>query len=155
MVAVSLDEEPMDTSQSSTIPEPIITAPELEAPSLSTRVFKDECMFCFHSPFFEGWLRFLKITNFWLFKVEFMSVCNIMLGCVLVTSTITVITTDVNTFWEYKSLKWSHLIRMSQRTRYIIKSGVVLYIHKIIDSTFVRFGRQRWGRRKNDNCGCA
>lgn len=51
MVAV---EEPMDIEQESSIPKALLSAPELESPSLSTRVFKDECMLCFHSPFFDG-----------------------------------------------------------------------------------------------------
>jgi hypothetical protein len=58
MVAVEGVEEPMDIEQASSVPTPLLSAPELEAPSLSTRVFKDECMFCFHSPFFEGLFSF-------------------------------------------------------------------------------------------------
>lgn len=54
MVAVEGADEQMDVEQASSIPTPILSAPDLQAPSLSTRVFKDECMYCFHSPFFEG-----------------------------------------------------------------------------------------------------
>jgi uncharacterized UBP type Zn finger protein len=53
MVAVESTDEQMDVEGSS-IPTPILSAPDLQPPSLSTRVFKDECMYCFHSQFFEG-----------------------------------------------------------------------------------------------------
>ncbi|KAI6238428.1 Ubiquitin carboxyl-terminal hydrolase [Aphelenchoides fujianensis] len=49
MVNAEGTEEPMEVEA----PQGPLSAPELQAPALSTRVFKDECMYCFHTPLFQ------------------------------------------------------------------------------------------------------
>ncbi|KAI6181467.1 Ubiquitin carboxyl-terminal hydrolase [Aphelenchoides besseyi] len=51
---VNVDSGQQDTSMEVETPTEPLSDGTLQSPSLSTRVFKDECMYCFHTPFFKG-----------------------------------------------------------------------------------------------------